>query len=102
MGSINDIILGKYVSLQKNLMNEKRIKILLLLNEKQRGWSQLMADLDIRNPKLLYDHLTALSSWQLIKKSDSGPYQITKNGTTLLESNMRQMQKISSILKEMK
>ncbi len=102
MKPLDDKILEKYVQLQKNLMNEKRIKILILLDNDVKSWSQLMLELDIRNPKLLSDHLNILSTQQLIKKSPEGQYQITNNGTTLLKSNIQQLQNISKILKDMK
>ncbi len=62
MKSIDGKTLENYVQLQKNLMNEKRIKILILLHNAVKSWSQLMQELDIRNPKLLHDHLNILSS----------------------------------------
>lgn len=102
MKPIDDKILEKYVQLQKNLMNEKRIKILVILNNDVKSWSQLMIELDIRNPKLLHDHLNILSSQKLIEKSPKGQYQITNNGNILLKSNIEQIQNISKILKVIK
>lgn len=83
-----------YVNIQKNLMNEKRLGILMMLNKQNSTWSGLMNELNIRNPKLLLDHISMLTSSNLIKKNDNGFYSITNLGKTFLEANL-------SIMKEL-
>ena len=83
-----------YVNIQKNLMNEKRIRILLLLKKGASTWSVIMHQLDIRNPKLLHDHITTLNSLSLIEKDKDGFYHITKFGKLCLDSNISQINKI--------
>lgn len=92
--------LNDYLNTQKNLMNEKRIRILLLLKNQSKSWSNFMNDLDMRNPKLLHDHITSLSSSKLIQKNSEGQYQLTKKGLGFLESNLEQMKKVSKLLED--
>ncbi len=91
----SDSILHNYVQTQKNLMNEKRIRILLLLDHHSTTWSELMQTIDIRNPKLLQDHLTALTSSNLINKNKDGFYELTKTGKIFLDINLFQINQLS-------
>lgn len=85
----------KYVHIQKNIIHEKRIKILILLDDEQKNWSRLMVELDLRNPKLLHDHVSVLSNEKLIEKNDKGLYQNTKLGKMWLKGNLGLMNKVS-------
>ena len=85
----------KYVHIQKNIINEKRIKILILLDTAPKSWSQLMVELDLRNPKLLHDHISVLSNTKLIEKNEKGFYQNTKIGKMWLKGNIGLMNKIN-------
>ena len=76
-------------------MNEKRIRILLLLDNHSTTWSELMQAIDIRNPKLLQDHLSALTSSDLINKNKDGFYEITKTGKIFLDLNLFQIKQLS-------
>lgn len=83
-----------YINIQKNIMNEKRFRILLLLNKNETTWSELMNELDIRNPKLLHDHIITLTNSNLIQKNSDGFYDITKLGKSCLETNLSLMKKL--------
>ncbi|CUR51353.1 Putative transcriptional regulator [Nitrosotalea devaniterrae] len=83
--------ISNYINIQKNIMNEKRLQILLLLQTEQKSWSQLMQELDLRNPKLLHDHISTLRLANLIEKNDKGFYQNTKFGETWLTANIKLM-----------
>ena len=86
--------LEKYVNLQRNLMNEKRLRILFSLDEEKMTWSQLMHEFDLRNPKILHDHMTSLLNFELIEKNSKGFYQITKLGRVIMKGNVKLMEKI--------
>lgn len=92
-----DETIQNYVNIQKNLMNEKRIRILILLRNQPTTWSQLMQEADIRNPKLLHDHISLLTSSDLIRKNEAGFYYITEMGKMFLESNISQMNKLAQL-----
>ncbi len=91
--------LGQFADLQKNIMNEKRLQILITLEQEHKSWSQLMLELDLRNPKLLHDHVSLLLSANLISKDDDGYYKITKTGTVILKGNLALMHKMNSTTK---
>lgn len=97
---LNDYKLENYLNIQKNLMNEKRIRLLLLLRTEPKNWSQFMNELDMRNPKLLHDHINSLLLSKLIEKNTEGQYVITKKGLGFLEANLEQMKKVSKLLEE--
>ena len=85
----------KYVNIQKNILHEKRIKILILLDTAPKSWSQLMVELNLRNPKLLYDHTSTLLNAELIEKNEKGFYQNTKLGKNWLKINLGIINKIN-------
>lgn len=91
---VSDDDLVEYVNIQKNIMNEKRLRMLILLNNVSLTWSQLMQELDLRNPKLLHDHVTMLISLDLIKKNEQGFYDLTKTGKLFIDLNLSQMGKM--------
>lgn len=98
--NISDENLAEYVNIQKNIMNEKRLRILVLLNNESQTWSQFMQELDLRNPKLLHDHISMLISLNLIKKDEQGFYTLTKTGKLFIDLNLSQMKKMSGHLGE--
>jgi DNA-binding HxlR family transcriptional regulator len=66
-------------SLHKILKDEKRRKIVLLLNEKGTlGYTALMEDIDVVSTGTLNYHLKVLGD--LIEKNPSGIYQLTEKG----------------------
>ncbi|MBM3910553.1 MAG: ArsR family transcriptional regulator [Thaumarchaeota archaeon] len=93
--SLRDHEIETYVNIQKNIMNEKRFRILLYLNKEESTWSALMKELDIRNPKLLHDHITILANSNLIKKNSEGFYCLTKLGKSCIETNISLMKKLN-------
>ena len=84
-----------YVNLQKNVMNDKRFRILLILKKNNSTWSELMNNLDMRNPKILHDQINLLTSSKLIKKNEEGFYCITKLGKSCIEVNLSIMNKLN-------
>lgn len=52
-----------------------------------------MSKLDIRNPKLLHDHVTILTSSKIIEKNQDGLYRLTKFGKQLVDANLNLLKK---------
>ena len=72
------------------LGNETRLKILSLLNNNPRTWTQLLQELQI-NPKSLRDHLQYLRNHDLVNKSDQIGFEITHAGKLLLEISLKEI-----------
>ena len=85
---LNDTNMADYVRIHKAASHEKRIKILFMLNHSPVTWSKFMVELDIRNPKLLHDHISVLSSSGMITKNRDGAYCLTGLGSSFIAANL--------------
>ncbi len=88
-----------YVNTQKIIMNKKRLRILFMLNKDFVTWSEFMIKLDIRNPKLLHDHISILSSSNLITKNKDGFYCLTNLGRAFITANLPLIKKLGKLVK---
>ena len=95
-----DSEIENYVNVQKIIMNERRLKILFMLNKDFVTWSEFMTELDIRNPKLLHDHISILSSSNLITKNKDGFYCLTNLGKAFLTANLPLIKKLGKLVKQ--
>ena len=72
------------------LGHETRLKILSLLNNNPRTWTEMLHELKI-NSKSLRDHLHFLREQDLVKKSDTVGFEITPAGKILLEISLKEI-----------
>lgn len=93
MTELSERDIGEYLSIQKTIMHEKRFQILLIITKGPASWSQLMNNLDLRNPKILHDHLSALIAVHVLEKGMDGLYHFTKLGKKYFDSNFSQIKK---------
>jgi predicted transcriptional regulator len=90
-----------FALIQRAVLHVKRLRILTLLSDHPRTWSELMQTLDLRNPKLLYDHLNLLQTLGIAEKDGQGQYVLTHKGRTILEATFREIKELSRREKEM-
>lgn len=94
---ITDKELTKYAQFQRNTLHEKRLRILIATAQNPHSWSELMQLLDLRNPKILHDHLTVLLTSKLLDKNPSGFYTATKLGKAYLNSTVKQIEDFAEL-----
>jgi len=78
-----------YARMAGIIANENRLKILVLLNQGPRTWTQLMFEVKV-NPKVLGHHLRILREYKLVRKERVG-FAITNAGRALVKLSIDTM-----------
>lgn len=84
----------EYVAIQRAILHEKRFQILLIVSKEAASWSKLMNELDLRNPKILHDHLSTLIATNILEKGQEGLYHLTKVGKRYFDANRSQIRRL--------
>jgi len=88
--AIEDAVIKAYVELGRVIMNENRVKILMLLDKKPHSWTDLMFTLRV-SPKVLRDHLRILTANDLVQKGGKEGYKITDASRAILNITLPDM-----------